>query len=584
MQNYVTVNAYHYNALIHFFISTAMPKKTILLVLLISLLPFGVLFGQSDINQIKIIEAKPGRQVCKLPSTDVNAHFFIQSSPELRNRIKNKVNTAFETDYISSCNGDEWPAEAMNAFEFALLIWTEHINSDVLIKVKANWTNLGENTLGSARSPSVVQLANAGEPDTWYTIAQLSAITGRPIRNQLDDTEYDIEMNVNCSFADWYFGTDANVPENKSDFVTVVLHEIGHGIGFSGSMKGDPDAETAEWGVGNEELEPLIFDRFSADGNFNHLINETVYPNPSADLYDALTGERGGVFFDGPIANNTLVGQEADRAKLYSPNPFNEGSSYSHFDQDTFRKSINALMLPFIDRTFAVHSPGPLFCGTLSDMGWPLGDGCLEFLPSAILTADAEDLNFGVLNINETLERTLVLSNREDADEALTGTLEIGDNAYTIIGDTNFSIDPGMSREIRILYDPDGNERNETTLSISHNAKNEISPLNIPIEGEALDEGQVVELDQSYPNPFVVSDSQVLDSPVVEYAITRNARVILDLYTVSGQHVRRLADDQREANRYSVAVDMTGLSSGIYIYRIVVDGVAKSGKLMFFSE
>ncbi|MCK7534680.1 MAG: hypothetical protein MZV63_28610 [Marinilabiliales bacterium] len=32
----------------------------------------------------------------------------------------------------------------------------------------------------------------------------------------------------------WYFGTDGNTPELLYDFVTVVLHEIGHGLGFTG--------------------------------------------------------------------------------------------------------------------------------------------------------------------------------------------------------------------------------------------------------------------------------------------------------------------------------------------------------------
>jgi len=48
--------------------------------------------------------------------------------------------------------------------------------------------------------------------------------------------EHDININMNCGFDAWYFGTDANTPAGLIDFVTVVLHEIGHGIGFIGSM------------------------------------------------------------------------------------------------------------------------------------------------------------------------------------------------------------------------------------------------------------------------------------------------------------------------------------------------------------
>lgn len=47
-------------------------------------------------------------------------------------------------------------------------------------------------------------------------------------------------------------------------------------------------------------------------------------------------------------------------------------------------------MRPMIDRAFAVHSPGPVFCGMLDDMGWPLGAACEALLsedePSLLVT------------------------------------------------------------------------------------------------------------------------------------------------------------------------------------------------------
>lgn len=558
-----------------------MIRKILILVFLnVVLIPPLIFAQKKDSKPLEIIHAKPGTYVCPLPVTDTNAHFFLRSNPEVLERVKNKANTTFEVDYSSSCGNEEWPAEAMNAFEFALAIWAEHINTDVSIKVDANWISLDENTLGSARPSQVVQITGIGEPDTWYALAHLSAISGSALRDRLNDTDYDIDMNVQCDYDDWYFGTDANVPENKSDFVTVVLHEIGHGLGFLGSMEGDSNAETAEWSVGDEG-DPLIYDRFTVDGDFDPLINTSVYSNPSTELYEALTGKNGGIYFEGPDANVSLEDYEADRARLYSPDPFNEGSSYSHFDQTTFRKTVNALMLPFISRTFAVHTPGPLFCGVLSDMGWPLGDGCLDFIPSSILLADAEEVIFGVLNEGESIEKSFVITNRSDAEKNLEGSLAIDNDNYSIVGDINLDVAPGMSREIIVEYHPQENRRHSATLSIIHNAPNEVTPLEISLEGEALGADQVVELDQSYPNPFVANNSQNLAEPTIEYAIARNSEVKLDLYTISGKHIYSLVNAQQDPARYQQMVDMSGLSSGIYIYRIVVDGVAKSGKLMY---
>lgn len=558
-----------------------MLKKLFLLTLICPVFGLSLLQAQSFIDKdFEIIDTYQPKHIFKLPPTNTNAHFFVQSSEEVLERIKNKAKSNFQVDYFSSCDGEVWPQEAKTAFEFALSIWSEHISSDVPIKVNANWMSLEGNTLGSARPSQIVQISGAGEPDTWYTLAQLSALTGQAIREQLEDVDYDIDMNVQCDFDDWYFGTDANVPENRSDFVTVVLHEIGHGIGFLGSMNGDNDTDTAEWGVGND-TDPLIYDRFTVDGDYTNLISTSTYPNPSSDLYKALIGERDGIFFEGRDANRTLSGPGPDRAKLYSPNPFDEGSSYSHFDQATFRQSINALMLPFIDRTFAVHSPGPLFCGVLSDMGWPLGEGCIDMIPAAILVTNQPELNFGVLNSGETAEATFIISNREDAEATLNGAVQLESDQFFIEGGNSFSLEPGARQEFAIRYEPTADERHRATLSINHDASNVPSPFMIPLVGESLDTDQIVELDQSYPNPFVVNNSYNAENPIIEFAISERSHVKLDLFTVSGQHLQPIVDADLDAQRYAESVDMSGLSSGIYIYRIVVNGVAKSGKLMY---
>ena len=224
-----------------------MSKKYLFLVLLFSALLSNPIEAQHSFeSNFEIIDTYSPKHVCKLPPTDINARFSVQSSPEVLSRIREKAQNNFEVDYFSSCDGEIWPEQAITAFEFALSIWSEHISSDVPIKVNAKWTELEGNTLGSARPSQVVQISGAGEPDTWYALAQLSALTGQNVRERLDGVEYDIDMNAKCNFEDWYFGTDAQVPDNKSDFVTVVLHEIGHGLGFLGTMSGDNQSETAE--------------------------------------------------------------------------------------------------------------------------------------------------------------------------------------------------------------------------------------------------------------------------------------------------------------------------------------------------
>jgi hypothetical protein len=76
----------------------------------------------------------------------------------------------------------------------------------------------------------------------------------------------------------------------------------------------------------------------------------------------------------------------------------------------------------------------------------------------------------------------------------------------------------------------------------------------------------VFALHNNYPNPF---------NPVtnISYDIPEVAQVTLDIYNISGQKVRTLAQGQHEPGRYRIQWNATNdygnpLSSGMYIYRI----------------
>jgi hypothetical protein len=542
-----------------------------------------------DKSELRVMHPPKTDEICTLEPTDVNAHFFIGPSREMDDRLKQATTSTFEVDYFiesgNACGATSWPDDAREAFDFAVDIWRTHLRSDVPIKIQAIWRNIesepGSVTLGNAGPTRIVQprQIDIGEPRTWYSIAQLSAMNGLAYRDfpELDGVDHDITVNINCSFDDWYFGTDASVPSGRTDFITVVLHEIGHGIGFIGSVSANNDAASGGWGTPENNPIPYIYDRPVVDGDFTSILNETVYPNPSGMIYSAVTGRRGGLFFEGEDTNNTLIEEEADRAKLYTPHPYRAGSSYSHVDQNTFTNTVNALMRPRIDRAMAIHTPGPLFCGMLSDMGWPLGVGCLSFLASdAVIVLSETEMNFGVTNLGEAVQKTVTITNDNTAIEPLSGAVETDNDNFTIIGENSFTLDPGQNTTITIQYNAEEDTKHTGTLSVIHNARNVQSPVTIPLKGETLQEDQIVKLDQSYPNPIVPTNP----NPVIPYAISKDADVSLDLYTLTGQHLQSLVNSFQQSGRYEVEVDLQGLSSGLYIYRIVVDNVAKSGKMM----
>ncbi|WP_205409584.1 T9SS type A sorting domain-containing protein [Salinibacter ruber] len=65
---------------------------------------------------------------------------------------------------------------------------------------------------------------------------------------------------------------------------------------------------------------------------------------------------------------------------MYAPTEYELGSSIAHLDEGTYPfESTNALMTPFADQAETNRLPGPIVCGQLFDMGWPLGMGCEQY-------------------------------------------------------------------------------------------------------------------------------------------------------------------------------------------------------------
>ena len=550
--------------------------KTIKLSILLLLVSgFTGLAAQTiDTADILIREAPEMENVCTFEPTDYNANKSIGHVDIVGKRATNRRTSEFNVTYRSACGLESWPTEALDAFDYAMSIWETHLESTIPVAIQATWTELDGNVLGSAGPTRIAQIPPIGEPDTWYTIAQASAMIGEDIK-QSAGVDYDIQININCDFADWYFGQDSNPPANMIDFVTVVLHEIGHGIGFIGSMSGDADVGIAEWGFQSSggDINPIIYDLFTEDGESVQLINENVYPNNSSDLYDALVGRFEGVFFDGIDANIVNLGAPV---RLYTPFPWQGGSSYSHLDQDTYGDSENALMRPALDRQFSIHTPGPVMCGMLSDMGWPLGQNCFELIGvESVISVEQTAFDFGVLNVNDVENQTLTIRNEASAVDPLSGRIVIENPNYSVSEPlTTFSIDPGSSLNVPIRYNPESVDIHNTELLLLHNSSSQPNPLRIALNGEALEENTEFVLDQNYPNPFN-------NQTTLEYAVTGTSDVLLEVYNTSGQLISTLVDSEQSEGRYEVFFDASELASGLYLYRIIVNGEADTRKLLY---
>ncbi len=77
----------------------------------------------------------------------------------------------------------------------------------------------------------------------------------------------------------------------------------------------------------------------------------------------------------------------------------------------------------------------------------------------------------------------------------------------------------------------------------------------------------------NYPNPFNPSTT-------IKYQIPKNCKVVLEVYSITGEKVATLVDEEQNAGFYNVNFNTVSLSSGIYMYKIQAGNFSTIKKMM----
>ena len=243
--------------------------------------------------------------------------------------------------------------QAKAAFQRAVDYWSTQLTSSVPITVDARFSPLGSGILGSAGPSSVWRdFPGAPKAKTWY----VDAVANKRHGSQLDGSA-DIVANFSSNFTNWSYGT-GQAPNGKYDFQTVVTHELGHGLGFLG-------LGAVSGGQGTVRLQgfPTGYDQATELTTGKKLLS---YPDNSAALASALQG--GKVVLDTAAVRSANGGKAA---KLYAPNPFQRGSSYSHLDEATFAQgNANSLMTPILSDGETIRTQGGIIKAIFKAVGW----------------------------------------------------------------------------------------------------------------------------------------------------------------------------------------------------------------------
>ena len=258
-----------------------------------------------------------------------------------------------------------FPPNAQAAFQQAVAIWQGVLTTPVPISVVAYWEALDETQLGGAAPVNgFSNFDRAPQRDVFYPSALANALAG----TDLAPNQPDIEAVFNSTLDDWYFG-NGQTPADQLNFISTVVHEIGHGLGFSGTAR--VENGTGRWGTSGR---PRAYDLFAVNGNGVGIINTAQFPNPSVALAEQLQGNN--LFWSGMLGGAANGGV---RPKLYAPSSWQQGSSYSHLDERTYPAGTeNSLMTPALAAGETVYNPGPVALGMLADMGWTIAGGATQ--------------------------------------------------------------------------------------------------------------------------------------------------------------------------------------------------------------
>lgn len=235
--------------------------------------------------------------------------------------------------------------------------------SSTPVEIAVIWKDLGNSNLLGSAGPAGLYRGGSLPADAWVPAPLANVLLGYDY-NGAGTPELTVNLN---SQANWYIGTSGSPGWGEIDLYSVVLHEIGHGLGFLGSGSLHNHSPSS---VPTLEDTPFVFDQhvtyngaplLNYGGADDHLRSNNLFIN----LSDSLSN------------------------KLYAPSTWQEGSSFSHFDESSYPSgSAGALMTPSIGSGQVERTIDAATLGVLARTGWPMRVGAAT--PSITGASSAE--------------------------------------------------------------------------------------------------------------------------------------------------------------------------------------------------
>ncbi len=242
-------------------------------------------------------------------------------------------------------------------YQFAADLWGSILTTNVDVKVSASFAALTcsatSATLGSAGAWWLDwNFPNAPLPDTIYHAALANQIAGENLNAadpgyvDPDNIEIHSQFNANLGQSNclagsgWYYGLDGNTPAGMISFLDVVMHEIGHGLGFSGFV-GYSDGVLGERAGANGASD--IYTHFAYDNvtgarfddaAMTDLLRATSMKTQGRVSWDGATAKAQVPAALGPKTALNITGSIATNFPFYGTAAFGPAATSANFNGD----------------------------------------------------------------------------------------------------------------------------------------------------------------------------------------------------------------------------------------------------------
>jgi hypothetical protein len=494
-------------------------------------------------------------------------------------------------------------AQRLYVFQYAAKVWGTLLKSNVEIKVFAKFDPLScdsvSGVLGSAGPVTLVRdFSGAIFTGTWYHVALANKLAGSDLAATANDINATFNSGVggaNCLNVGWYYGIDGN-EGSKIELLPVVVHELGHGLGFSTTTNGS----NGVYLNGN----PHVFDHFLFDPSVGLHWNQMTGGQRSASAVSC-----GNLTWDGPLTTARAGHYLTGRPNLHVNTPPAAAGDYQ-VGQASFGPPLDqtgitgdvvlandgvgvttngcepiinvvAGKIVIIDRggcTFVTKVKNAQNAGAIgvviadSVAGCPPGglggsDPTITIPSVRVTQADGTKLKSNLAGLNAMM---LVDPSIHAGTGAGGRVLLYAPNPYqsgSSVSHWDVSATPDL------LMEPAINSSLSSDVDLTIQAFGDMGWFGATDVANQEGGSTAFSLAQNEPNPGG-------SLTTVRFSLPKRENVELRVYDVSGRLVRTPVDGVLEAGPHTASIHTESLAGGVYFYKLEADGKSLSKRLV----